>query len=181
MSHATKVLLLEDMPTDAILAEREVRKVLPDSSFLVVETRQGYLSALDSFRPDIILSDYNLPQFDGMSALLLAREHALETPFIIVTGSMNEETAVECMKAGAWDYVLKENILRLGSAVLGALERKQERMEHKLAAEALRQSEALFRNLFQNHAAVKLLINPATGEIIDANRAAPCFYGWSRD
>ena len=181
MSHEIKVLILEDMPTDALLARREVQKVLPESRFLVVDTRQDYLSALESFRPDIILSDYNLPQFDGMTALLLAKEHVPETPFIVVTGSINEETAVECMKAGAWDYVLKEGIMRLGSAVLGALERRQERAEYRLAAEAQRRSETLFRTLFQEHAAVKLIINPDNGEIIDANRAAEHFYGWSRE
>jgi len=181
MIRPLKVLILEDLPSDAMLEEREARKTLGECRFLVVETRQDFLDALAGFEPDIILSDYSLPQFDGLSALMLAREHAPETPFIVVTGSINEETAVECMKAGAWDYVLKESILRLGPALQGALERKRDRLERRLAEEALRRSEALFRNLFEGHAAVKMLIDPRTGEIVDANRAAAAYYGWSQD
>jgi PAS domain S-box-containing protein len=86
-----------------------------------------------------------MPRFDGMTALTLAREHAPETPFIIVTGSTNEETAVACMKAGAWDYVIKEHMRRLGSAVSAALEQKQVRREGRMATEALHESEALLR------------------------------------
>jgi PAS domain S-box-containing protein len=181
MSETTNVLIIEDLLTDAMLVEHEVRGALPDSRYLVVETKPEFLAALDSFRPDIILSDYAMPQFDGLTALKLVAERAPDTPFIIITGSINEETAVQCMKAGAWDYILKERIMRLGPAVLVALERCNERLERKRVIESLAQSETLFRNLFEQHDAVKLMIDPDNGAIVDANQAAAEFYGWSRD
>ncbi|WP_052813087.1 hybrid sensor histidine kinase/response regulator [Desulfonatronum thioautotrophicum] len=181
MSHPINVLIVEDLLTDALLVQHEVRGVLPESSFQVVETEPDFLAALESFRPAVILSDYSIPQFDGMTALRLAREHVPDTPFIIITGSINEERAVECMKAGAWDYILKDRIMRLGPAVLAALERGRERREKSWTTEALRQSEELFRNLFEKHAAVKLVVDPDSTAIVDANQAAAEFYGWPRE
>lgn len=177
----TRVLILEDLPTDAGLAEREVRRVDTECEFLVVDNRQEFEEALVSFRPDIVLSDYKLPQFDGMTALELARQHDPDLPFVIVTGSINEETAVECMKGGAWDYVIKEHIRRLGPAFLNALEQKRLRLERRQAEERFSKSEELYRKLFEDHAAVKLMIDPDTGAILDANHAAAKFYGWARE
>ena len=128
-----RILIVEDLPTDAELNEREVRRALPKSEFLWVETREDFLMALEVYHPDLILSDYKLPQFDGLSALKLALELAPDTPFVIITGSMNEETAVECMKAGAWDYVIKEHIKRLGPVVMSCLVQKCLRLERKRA------------------------------------------------
>ena len=146
MTESLRVLIVEDLPTDAELEEREVRLVRPHAEFLCVETQEDFLAALGFFRPDIILSDYKLPHFDGMTALQLAREHAPQVPFIIVTGSQNEDTAVACMKAGAWDYVIKEHIKRLGPAVLGGLEQKCLRLERKHAEDEIkRQLEELQR------------------------------------
>ncbi|MEW6335094.1 MAG: HD domain-containing phosphohydrolase [Thermodesulfobacteriota bacterium] len=142
------ILIVEDLPSDAEFCEREVKKVLPDSQCLRVETQEDFLAALDSFRPEVIISDYKMPRFDGMTALTLALERVPETPFLILTGSMNEETAMECMKAGAWDYVVKEHIRRLGPAVLSALERKQNRDERRKAeADLLKLTERLRKTL----------------------------------
>lgn len=141
-----RVLMVEDLPSDAELNQHEIRRSFPDCSFLRVETREEYLAAMASFRPDIILSDYKLPQFDGMSALKLALERLPEIPFIIITGSMNEDTAVECMKAGAWDYVIKEHVKRLGSAVQGALEAKRLRRDRRQTEEELRFKDAAIAN-----------------------------------
>ena len=145
MSEPIRVLIVEDLPTDAELSEREVGKALGSCEFRRVETREAYLAALDEFCPALIVSDYRLPLFDGMSALKLAVERCPEVPFIVLTGSMNEDTAVECMKAGAWDYVIKEHVKRLGPAVQSALERQRVRMERKRAEVALRNSEAELR------------------------------------
>ena len=125
MSEIIKILIAEDVPTDADLCEREVRKVLGSCRFQVVDNRQAYLAALGEFQPDLILSDYSMPGFDGLSALRLAQEYSPDTPFIIVTGSVSEDVAAESMKAGAWDYIIKEHIKRLGPAVVNALEKKQ--------------------------------------------------------
>ncbi|MFA6147614.1 MAG: response regulator [bacterium] len=144
MSDITRILIVEDLPSDVDLIEREVRRVLPAGEFLRVETREDFLAALRSFRPDVILSDYKLPRFDGMSALKLALEHAPETPFLLVTNSMNEDTAVACMKAGAWDYIVKNRIKQLGPAVLGGLERKRLRRDQRIAKEKSRRWERVF-------------------------------------
>ncbi len=144
MKMPRKMLIVEDLPTDAELTMREVRKILPDSEFLCVETQADFLAALADFSPDIILCDYKLPQFDGLSALALSQTHAPDTPFIVVTGSMDEYTAVDCMKAGVWEYVIKEDIKRLRPAVMNAWEQKRRRLEQKEAREKSQRWERLF-------------------------------------
>ncbi len=129
MEEKIRILNVEDMASDSELAEREVRKVLPDCEFRRVETREEYLKALDDFKPHLIISDYSLPTFDGLTALKLLLERTSLIPLIILTGSLNEDIAVECMKAGAVDYVLKEFIKRLGNAVLNALEQSRIKTE----------------------------------------------------
>jgi PAS domain S-box-containing protein/putative nucleotidyltransferase with HDIG domain len=138
-----RVLIIEDVPTDAELCMYEIEKTVSSCEFLVVDTREGYLTALEDFRPDFIVSDFRLPNFDGLSALNIALEKTPDTPFIILTGSMNEDTAVECMKAGAWDYVIKEHVKRLGTAFIAALEQKRLRLER-------RESEEKYRTIFEN-------------------------------
>ncbi len=118
-----RILILEDLPTDAELMERELKRGGIEFDSVRVETEDDFLAALDEFRPELILSDFRLPTFDGLSALRIAKARVPLIPFIVVTGSMNEETAVECMKAGAFDYVLKEHIDPTVPAVIGALER----------------------------------------------------------
>ena len=147
MEECIRILLVEDLPTDAELAQREIKQVLTKCEFRQVETREDYLAALETFQPDLIISDYNMPSFDGLTALRLALAQVPLTPVIILTGAINEDTAVECMKAGATDYVIKEHIKRLGQAVLHALEEKQVRQERRRAEEALRQSEERYRTL----------------------------------
>ncbi len=119
-----KILIVEDIPSDMELIQRELTKSGMQIKVKVVESRDMYLQALKEFEPDIILSDYNLPSFDGMQALLLRKEHAPLAPFILVTGANNEEIAVECMKSGADDYILKNNLTRLGQACKAAIEKK---------------------------------------------------------
>jgi len=165
MEATINVLIVEDLPTDAELNEREVRQVLPHSRFMRVETREEFLAALESFHPDLILCDYKLPRFDGLTALDLACGRIPETPFIIVTGSINEDTAVECMKAGAWDYVIKEHIRRLQTAVNGCFEKKALRREQKIALEKSRRWERVFEKAHfgLGHA------DPATNTFIEVN------------
>jgi PAS domain S-box-containing protein/putative nucleotidyltransferase with HDIG domain len=137
--------------------------------FRRVETQEAYLAALESFWPDIIISDFKLPLFDGMRALKIALERAPDTPFIISTGSTNEDTAVECMKAGAWDYVIKEHIKRMGPAVISALEQKKVRLEKKLAAAALKESEEKYRCLVESTEDLVYLIDKNL-HVLYANR-----------
>ncbi len=177
----TRVLILEDLPSDVVLAKREILKVLPEADILVVEDEPGFTSAVVNFKPDIVISDYRLPSYDGLSALKFVLTKSPFTPVIILTGSMNEDTAVECMKAGAVDYVIKEHVKRLGPAITNALQMRSIKLEREDALQKLRQSESMFRNLFETHSAVKFIIDPVDGRILDANQAAEKFYGWSRD
>lgn len=179
MNRPLRILFVEDLATDQELAERRLRDGGIEMVSMRVETRPSFLQALEEFKPDLIISDYAMPEFDGLQALKLTQELQYDAPFIILTGSLNEETAVECMKAGASDYVIKDHINRLPFAVRETLKRQQTRREKDLAEEQLRASEAKFRSLFQNNHAVMLLIDPADGTIIDANPAACAYYGWS--
>lgn len=146
-SPPVRILIVEDYLPDAELAAHEIRREGLAIETRVVETPEAFQEALASFRPDLILSDYRLPHFDGMAALRLAQEHAPDTPLLISTGSMNEEIAVECMKAGAWDYILKENLTRLGLAVRAALVRKAELEQKREAERSLAASERRYRRL----------------------------------
>jgi two-component system cell cycle sensor histidine kinase/response regulator CckA len=145
-----RILLLEDVAMDAEIIEYELRKASIAFETRRVDTGEAFDASLHEFRPDVILSDYTLPRFDGMAALERARAWGPTVPFIIVTGSINEETAVRCMKAGATDYLLKNNLARIGPAIEAALERESARGERRLAQAALRRSEANLRAIFDN-------------------------------
>ncbi|HEX7615913.1 MAG TPA: response regulator [Thermoanaerobaculia bacterium] len=155
-----RILHVEDVPADAELAERELIKAGITFDIRRVETREAFLAALADFAPDLILSDYRLPEFDGMQALLLAKEHASDVPVIITTGSVNEETAVDCMKAGAVDYVLKEQLGRLGTAVRSALERQRLVVEKRADEKRIRGLNRLLRTITE----VNQLLVRATDE-----------------
>jgi len=134
MENKIRLLMVEDIPADAELVKHELNKSGMQFDIRIVELQKEYINQIKSFDPELILSDYNLPMFDGMKALRLREELAPYTPFILVTGTNNEETAVECMKAGADDYILKDNLTRLGEAIKSAM-RKNEIIRSKNAAE----------------------------------------------
>jgi two-component system, cell cycle sensor histidine kinase and response regulator CckA len=166
-----RVLIIEDVPMDAELVEYELGRARIPFEARRVDTRERFLAELDAFGPDVILSDYTLPRFDGMAALELARSHAPATPFLIVTGSINEETAVGAMKAGAADYLLKSNLARIGPAIEGALARIRARTEKARAEAALRRSEANLRAVFNDGLQAFVLVD--TDGIVQAlNRTA---------
>ena len=120
-----RVLIVEDVPADAELNEREIQQALTPCIFKRVETEEDFLMAIDEFKPDFIISDYQMPTFDGLTALKLTLERTPLTPFILVTGSMNEDTAVDCMKAGATDYVVKEHLKKLGKLLSVPLKKRR--------------------------------------------------------
>ena len=133
MSTSLNLLVLEDSAADAELMIEALRESGFDPAFRRVETRDAYLRELDQ-PPDFILSDYSMPQFTAQDALQLMKERGLDLPFIIVSGCIGEDMAVECMKAGAADYLLKDRLGRLGHAVTQALERRR-LIEEKRQAE----------------------------------------------
>jgi len=124
-------LFLEDNPSDFELIQRELRKEGLEFVAHRVDSRASFLAALEEFKPDLILADYSIPGFDGKQALVQAKISAPSVPFIIVTGSVGEEVAVECMKSGASDYVIKQHLVRVGPAAKTALERSRERARQK--------------------------------------------------
>ncbi len=139
-----RILHLEDNPVDAELIECELREAGIVFTFKVVETGESFLKALEEFSPDIILSDYDLPCYDGASALADAKKHCPEVPFILVTGAVTEDRAIEILTSGAKDYVLKNRLTRLVPAVRRALADAE---EHKARRKAERELRAAHRSL----------------------------------
>src|SRR5438093_5668102 len=136
MSTPLRVLILEDRPEDAELMLHELRRAGFDPAWQRVETEPDYLAQLQGGL-DAILADYTLPQFDALRALQLLQERGLDIPLIIVSGIISEEAAIECVKRGAADYLLKDRLARLGSAVTHALQEKKLREEKRQAEAAL--------------------------------------------
>ena len=145
-----RVLMLEDTSTDAELTERELRKAGIAFTSMRVETRDAFVRAIEEFRPDIILSDYKLPDFNGMAALEIVQRTHPEVPVVMVTGALSDIEAVELIHAGAKDYVLKDRLARLAPAVQRALSAEQGARARKAAEKALRESEAKFRTLVES-------------------------------
>jgi PAS domain S-box-containing protein len=150
MPEVLKVLFVEDLVNDYELALYEVKKTGFTINGLRVETQVEYKKALVGFKPDIIVSDYLMPQFNGMLALTMKKEVSPGIPFIMLTGSMNEETAVECMKAGADDYVIKEHIRRLPHAIETALANNAVKQEKRRTELELVKSDRLMRTAVNN-------------------------------
>lgn len=172
MDQTYRILLVEDELYDAELNIREVKKILPNSVFERVDSKNAFIKMIETYFPDIIISDYNMPSFDGLSALKIAREICPETPFIVVTGSINEDTAVECMKAGATDYVLKDSLKRLGSSVLNALDQSKIRKERIDAFETIKLNEAKYRYMFHNNPQPMWIYDMETLAFLEVNKAA---------
>ena len=145
MDKPIRILILEDVSTDAELMVHELEKSGLKFITKLIDTEKALRVELDAFAPNLILSDYSMPQFTGLDALQIVLEECPETPFIIVTGSLTEETAVECIKAGAWDYVIKEHLTRLVPSVKEVLELKRAREERKQAVEEKAQIETQLR------------------------------------
>lgn len=141
------ILMLEDDSADAELTKFALRKGGLNFSLARVESKEEYIRQLKERPPALILSDYSLPGFNGHKALEIALEECPQTPFIFVTGTMGEEVAIETLKSGATDYVLKTRLSRLMPAVVRALREAEQRSQHRRAEEQLRQSHEQLRAL----------------------------------
>lgn len=169
-----RILLLEDVAVDAEVLAFELDKLDVPFQCSRVETEDAFVRALDEFRPDIVLSDYYLPRFDALSAIKLLKKHAPDIPLIVVTGSINEETAVECMKAGACDYLLKGRLMRLTSAIKSALEKKQISKSKRRADQALKRLEKAIETI-----QLGVTITDLEGNILYTNPAEAEMHGYS--
>jgi signal transduction histidine kinase/DNA-binding response OmpR family regulator len=159
MTERLHVLIIEDRPTDAELMVHELQRAGFEPDWKRVDTEPDYVAALETAEDeglDIILSDYTLPQLDAMEALHLLQERGIDIPFIVVTGSISEEVAVNCLKQGATDYLIKDRMARLGEAVKNALREKGLREEKRQADEELRRRN---RELALLHRAGQTLIS----------------------
>ncbi|MBN1510556.1 MAG: PAS domain-containing protein [Phycisphaerae bacterium] len=143
MSKALRALIVEDRPDDVDLMLHELQRSGYDVERWAVDSKSAYVAALDH-EPDVILCDYSMVRFDAPQALQLLREKGCDIPLIVVTGSISEEVAVECMKQGAADYIIKDRLTRLGPAVGLALKAKASRDAQRHAEVALRASEERF-------------------------------------
>jgi PAS domain S-box-containing protein len=144
-----RILFVEDDPSDVDLAVLELRKEKLKFEYTTVCTRNDLLEAIKKFIPDLIISDYMMPAFNGLQALKTTRVIAPDIPFILYTGSVNEETAVECLKAGAQDYVIKEHSTRLPFAVKEVMEQVRINKEKKASELLLKENEEKLQSVFR--------------------------------
>ena len=178
MSSLVYILYLEDSQIDAeivqaLLSEADLRFELKR-----VRNRAEFLDALRNRAWDLILADYALPSFDGLSALAIARELAPEVPFIFVTGVLGEDVAVETLKRGATDYVLKTALGPLGAAVKRALADSDEKKRRRQAEDALRTSEERFRLLVEGLRDYALYMLDTEGRVVSWNSGAERILGY---
>lgn len=150
MPKIIKIQILEDTDSDVFLIERQLKKASVNYNHIHSKNREEFIEHLDSFKPDIILSDYSLPGFNGLEALNIVLQTKTYIPFIIVTGALDEETAVSCLKAGADDYLTKENLTRLVPSVKSVLEKRDTLREKLKAEKSLKESEQRLKTLIGN-------------------------------
>ena len=180
MNKKINILILEDNANDAELMVR----ALGDSgiSFIAIrkETRESFETALSDFHPDLILSDYSLPAYNGREALEFVNKTSPETPVIMVTGALGEEAAVELLKAGAKDYVLKDRITRLPFAIERVLAEAENAKARHESERLLRESEERFRNVLE-HAPTGISVATLDGRFVEVNQSLCKLLGYTRE
>ena len=170
MSQRLKVLIAEDNPHDADLLIRELRRVGFEPEWKRVDTEAEFVQSLTG-NLDLVISDYEMPEFNGLRALELLKASGVDVPFIIVSGTIGEDTAVAAMKLGAADYLLKDRLARLEQAIRHALAQNRLRRERIEAVNNLRQSEEKLRSIFDGISAFVGLFS-TDGRVIELNDAA---------
>ncbi|MCX6285252.1 MAG: response regulator [Bacteroidetes bacterium] len=178
IKNKVKILFAEDVPVHNIMAKEILRKEGLNFDFLLVDEKEAFRKALTEFKPDLVITDYMMPDFTGMEALLLSLAVNPDIPVIILTGSISEEVAVECMRSGATNYVIKENLVRLPFAVKEALQKKIALMEQRKAILALQESESRLQTITRSAGDAIIMIdndglisfwNPAAEKILGYN------------
>lgn len=168
--------MLEDSPTDAELIQRVLKKDKPDCAFFLASEREVFLSALENFQPDLILADNSLPQFDAREALRIVRQRGLQIPFIMVSGTMQEEYAVQIIKEGADDYILKDRLTRLPSAAEAAIRLYKTEENKAVIAEKLEETETRYQQVADRISDGFMLVDKNWG-VKYANTAADRMFG----
>lgn len=152
MTSNYKILHLEDIPSDARLAARELKKSNINFEHLVIDNEADYIQALDSFAPDVILCDHSLPSFNSLQALKIVKKKKLYIPFIVITAAMSDESAMDVVREGADDYILKDRLKRLPHAVINAVEKYRFEKERMQLMDQAYEKEVLSKELLRKNA-----------------------------
>lgn len=171
------VLIVEDSENDAMLLELELERAGYRLSCYRVDTAEAMAQALQEHRFDVVIADYVMPNFNGLAALALVKDHGLDLPFIIVSGHITDDTAVAAMKAGAHDYVMKDNLARLGPAVARELREAEVRHERRRSEEKLK-IESTFRQAIENSVPSGITAVDLEGRQTYVNPAFCAMVGW---
>jgi two-component system, cell cycle sensor histidine kinase and response regulator CckA len=169
MVKTIRLLIIEDMEDDAFLILRELRKGGFEPDYTIVDTKKDMEKALTAQTWDIIVSDYFLPRFNGLEALEIAKNYDPDIPFILVSGAIGEDLAVAAMKAGAQDYMMKDNLKRLIPAVKRELHDAQVRIAHRKSESDLEDSKNMLQSIIDNAAAV-IYLKDSQGNYILINK-----------
>lgn len=175
-----RILMVEDNVTDAGLVCYELEKLRRPFETRRVESRDSFLREMKAFNPDLILSDFTLPHFDGMSALEIAQTICPDIPFIFVSGTIGEDLAVKALKKGASDYILKDHLLRLAPAVERILTEIEESQKKTVMKAALREKREILQAIF-HHAPIAICRTDASGIIVSWNIMAENISGWKAE
>src|SRR4029450_40447 len=175
-----RIVMVEDVESDAEITLRELTRGGLRVEFRRVETEGELVRECGEFDPDVVLSDFALPKFDGLSALSVVRQLKPDVPFIFVSGTIGEETAVKSLRSGATDYVLKTNLSRLASAVQRAVQEAHERAALRDAEAQVQRSERIFRSFMENLPGLAF-IKDAQGRFTFVNRVAEWALGRPHD
>lgn len=169
MNRPLKILMLEDSAEDAEIIQHLLKKEMGEAEFLVVMGKEYFTEALDAYEPDLILSDNSLPGFSSAEALEVVNKRLRGIPFILVTGTVSEEYAVNIIKQGADDYILKDRLYRLPAAIDAAMKRRKADLEIR------------FNSILLNAVGQAVIATDMKGNVIYWNAAAEKIYGWSRE
>lgn len=179
MGKPIRVLVVDDSEDDGLLMIRQLKQGGFDPTSEQVETPEAMSEIIDNKSWDVILCDYSMPHFSASAALDLYRERGLDIPFIIVSGAIADEAAVAAMKAGAHDYIMKNNLARLSPAVDRELREAKIRKERRKAVEELRKSEEKYRTLFEESRDA-IYIGSEQGNFIDFNQSTMNLFGYAK-
>jgi two-component system cell cycle sensor histidine kinase/response regulator CckA len=175
-----RILLLEDNPDDAEIVLRKLRQAGVDCLPERVSSEATFLAALDPV-PDLILADYQVPKFGAVGALRALASRDIDVPLIVVSSTVGDEGAVECLREGATEYLLKDHLGWLGQAVCNAVAQARLRSAQRLMAAALRASEERYRLLFDESPYLMWVVEAGTQRFLEVNRQAVSHYGYGRE
>lgn len=181
MNSPLRILHLEDNPADALLVRDQLANDELAAEIRHASNREEFIRALHEEPWDLVLADYKLPDYNGLDALKLVRKKFPNVPFILMSGTIGEQAAIESLKAGATDYILKQKRDRLPSAVRRAVAEAQERIRREAAEEDLRRSEKQYRLLFEGNPHPMWVFDLETLAILEVNEAATQHYGYTRE